>query len=131
MAKSKASEKEIDSFSAYMEQETEHLFAEGVLYNEPSSLPEDGGEAAWIRSQGWTPLEMLVATYKNPFQKMSDRISAAKAVLDFCHRKLPSKIEVTADVKQSSTITADKLSRLTDKELETFTKLLAKLEGPE
>lgn len=113
-------------FEALLEKQFADTFAEGVMLYEPSQLP-DGDEITWVKAQGWTPLEMLVHAYKNPWNPIQHRVSAAKAVLDYIHKKLPQKIEVQGQVDRR--ITTDKLSRLSDSELEVFTKLLAKLEG--
>lgn len=42
----------------------------------------------WIRSSGPTPVEFLARVYRNPLNKMNDRVSAARALLDYTHRKL-------------------------------------------
>jgi len=102
------------------------LFTEGLVLNEPSTLPTDG-EAEWIRLQGATPLEFLAGIYKCPFQETRDRINAAKAILDYVHRKLPQRVEVEGTMRDTRKITADNLARLSDQELEAFTALLGKL----
>ncbi len=93
----------------------------------PSALT-DREEADWIKSSGWTPVEFLTHTYRNPYQRMSDRINAAKAVLDYAHRKLPQKIEVDASVAgRALTLDAAVLSKLSIKELESLEVILAKV----
>jgi hypothetical protein len=46
-------------------------------------------EQEWVRSAGWTPLEYLTNAYRNPFIKHGERIAAAKAVLDYMHKRMP------------------------------------------
>lgn len=104
----------------------EELFTEGMCANTPSEI-EDGQESLWVKSRGWTPLEYLTFTFRNPWQKTSDRIAAAKAVMDYVHKKLPQKIEVDGQVTETKKITAGNLGKLSDKELELFTQLLEKL----
>lgn len=93
----------------------------------PSAITDED-VATWVKASGWTPAEFLAHTYRNPFQKMEHRISAAKAVLEYSHRKLPSKVEV--DMKAKSLVLDSKaLSALTDKELALLEKLLEKASG--
>jgi hypothetical protein len=93
----------------------------------PSELTEEDVDA-WIKHSGWTPIEFLTHTYRNPWQKMEARISAAKAVLEYAHRKLPSKVEL--DMKSRSVVLdAKSLAALSDKELSQLEALLSKAEG--
>jgi len=43
----------------------------------------------WIRRTGETPLEFLTRMYRHPFVDRKDRISAARAVQEYVHQKLP------------------------------------------
>jgi hypothetical protein len=45
-------------------------------------------QVAWVRRSGPTPVEFLARAYRNPVIEMRDRIAAAKALLDYTHRKL-------------------------------------------
>jgi hypothetical protein len=103
------------------------IFTEGLLLQEPSGLNIDA-EAAWVRLQGATPLEFLVMVYKNPWTDMKDRVNAAKSILDFVHRKLPQKIEVDGNMVETRKLSAENLGKLSDAELELFTKLLGKMD---
>ena len=81
----------------------------------------------WIQSQGQTPLEFLVETYRDPEIKAGDRINAAKAMLDFVHRKIPQKTEVeTKDITEPK-IDPKSLKGLSDKEMATLDSLLKKM----
>lgn len=95
--------------------------------NEPSSLSKEELEF-WIKSRGWTPAEFLTHVYRNGFAKMEHRISAAKAMLEYAHRKMPTKLEAEV-VGRGMTIDATALSKLSDKELETLEKILTKVGG--
>lgn len=93
-----------------------------------NSLMTDDEVAFWIKASGWTPIEFLTTVYRNGYQRMEHRISAAKAVLEYAHKKLPAKLEVSGDLgTKSITLDAVALSKLTDKELEVMTKMLEKL----
>ena len=93
----------------------------------PSAITEED-IATWVKSSGWTPIEFLTHTYRNGFQKMEHRISAAKAILEYAHRKLPSKLEV--DMKSKSLVLdSNALSALSDKELAMLEKILEKAGG--
>ena len=91
----------------------------------PSELTREDVET-WVKSRGWTPLEFLVHTYRNGHMRMGDRIAAAKAVLEYTHRKMPTKLEaevVGAGIK----IDASALGKLSDKELDALEKILSKV----
>lgn len=91
----------------------------------PSELIDTDVET-WIKSRGWTPLEFLTHTYRNGYQKMEHRISAAKAVLEYAHRKLPQKIEAEV-IGRNITLDAAALTKLDGKELELLESLLNKV----
>lgn len=82
-------------------------------------------EVTWVKASGWTPLEFLAHTYRNPWQKMEHRISAAKAILDYAHKKVPQKVEAEI-VGRGIGLDMAALSKLSDKELATLEKILEK-----
>jgi hypothetical protein len=93
-----------------------------------ASGPSDLGAkdiATWTAASGWTPVEFLTHLYRNPWQKTQDRIAAAKAVLEYNHRKLPEKIEFEGSTK-SLVLDSAALSSLSDKDLAVLEKLLEK-----
>lgn len=51
----------------------------------------------WIQRTGETPIEFLAKTYRSKNAKLNDRISAARSLLDFVHRKMPQTIDVKDD----------------------------------
>lgn len=54
---------------------------------------------SWIQRTGDTPVEFLAKTYRSSSAKTGDRISAARALLDYVHRKMPQTIDVKDDRK--------------------------------
>jgi hypothetical protein len=93
--------------------------------NQPSDLGASGDVPAWVAARGWTPVEFLVHTYRNGHQRMEHRIAAAKAVLEYAHRKIPQKVE--AEVTGAGlSIDASMLKDLSDKDLDLLEKLLVK-----
>ena len=90
----------------------------------PSTLNADVPD--WNKATGWTPVEFLTATYRNPFQPMQHRISAAKAAMDYTHQKLPSKVEVKSDNATTLSVDSSAMKKLSDKELSTLMSLLEK-----
>lgn len=128
MAKSaKEKHKQVDPLESpkdFADLLSEELFTEGLAANSPSELLDGTAEELWVKSRGWTPLEYLTHTYRNPWQETKDRIAAAKAVLEYCHRKVSQSVDVNVTHKKLS---VDGLSKLSDSELEVFTKLLEKI----
>jgi hypothetical protein len=51
----------------------------------------------WVQRTGETPIEFLAKTYRSSSAKTSDRITAARALLDYVHRKMPQTIDVKDD----------------------------------
>ncbi|CAB4142992.1 hypothetical protein UFOVP435_43 [uncultured Caudovirales phage] len=84
-----------------------------TVLRDPQPLVELSHEAlvqeqvAWIRRSGATPVEFLARAYRNPVLEMRDRVAAAKALLDYTHRKLaqqdlpPPKDPVSENYEQS------------------------------
>lgn len=67
----------------------------------------------WLQTSGETPLEYLTSVYRddNPDVKTSDKIAAARALLDYVHRKVPAQVEVkvpsTEETNESAAIIRD------------------------
>ena len=84
----------------------------------------------WIQSTGQSPLEFLVDTYRSddPEVRTSDKLNAAKALLDFVHRKVPlvQKIEQDVNLKEAK-LDPSLLKGLSQKELSVLETLLTKL----
>lgn len=93
----------------------------------PSALTAEEVDT-WVKSSGWTPVEFLTHVYRNPWMKMDQRINAAKSVLEYAHRKLPSKLEVEGKGGISvRNIDAAALAKLNGKDLAALEKLLEKM----
>lgn len=72
------------------------------------------------------PLEFLARTYRSEEAKMSDRLTAAKTLMDYVHRKIPQKQEI--ETKNTvPKLEPSLLKGLNAKELETLERLLNKL----
>lgn len=103
------------------------------VFSVDASGPSDLGASdddIWVKKSGVTPLEFLTHTYRNGFQRMEHRISAAKAVLDYTHRKLPARVELSGELGgRNVALDAVALAKLSDKELEQMMKLLEKIGG--
>lgn len=80
----------------------------------------------WLQLTGETPLEFLADTYRNSLNKPNDRISAARALLDYVHRKIPAGIDITAK-HLTPTLDPTLLSSLSKKDLATLESLLEKM----
>ena len=84
----------------------------------------------WLESSGETPLEYLTSVYRDdtPDVKVSDKIAAARALLDYVHRKVPAQIEVkgpsTEDLATQAAIVRDVGDQLV--KLASMTKKLEK-----
>lgn len=93
-------------------------------------------EQFWTIQQGWTPLEFLVNTYRNPYVRTTDRIAAARATLEYIHRNIPRAGLLGMDPRNpippgvlTPTGAVLNVKRLSDKELEMLERLLAKMES--
>lgn len=92
----------------------------------PSELGDEETDL-WVKNSGLTPVEFLTRTYRNGFQPMQHRISAAKAVLDYAHRKLPQKLELeTTGSVSVQQLDASALSKLSPEDLEALERILSK-----
>lgn len=82
----------------------------------------------WVKTSGWTPLEFLAHTYRNGFQPIQHRIAAARAILDYTHRKLPQRTEVAVEGTVGvRSIDAAALAKLKPEELAVLEKILEKV----
>ena len=75
----------------------------------------------WLQTSGETPLEYLTSVYRddNPDVRTSDKIAAARALLDYVHRKVPQQVEVKGPSAEETNTSAaivrdigDQLARL-------------------
>lgn len=64
----------------------------------PPPVGEDiKGVVDWVQRTGDTPIEFLAKTYRSSSAKMTDRITAAKSLMDYIYRKMPQTIDVKDD----------------------------------
>ena len=72
---------------------------------------------SWITMSGESPLEYLAGVYRdsNAEIKTSDRIAAARALMEYVHRKIPVKQEVKTEATQ--VIDVSMLKNLTPKDI--------------
>ena len=81
----------------------------------------------WLQKSGEMPLEFLARTYRSENAKMSDRITAARTLMDYVHRKVPVKQEIDNNLITAPKLDNSVLKSLSEKELETLEKLLNKI----
>lgn len=81
----------------------------------------------WIQQTGETPLEFLAATYRDDAVKVGERIAAARALLDYVHRKVPVKQEIETEDKTAPKLSLAALKGLNAKDLALLESLLEKL----
>ena len=81
----------------------------------------------WLQASGEMPLEFLARTYRSEDYKIGDRIQAAKTLMDYVHRKVPSKQEIETKDTTKPKLDPALFKGLTDKELDMLEKLLAKM----
>lgn len=93
-------------------------------------LSDDGLrlQAQYVRQLSQHPLDVLRRISQNVFAQPKDRIAAAKALLEYSHRKPTQQLQVSADglgLKLDPAV----LSGLSTKELDQLEKLLTKAQG--
>lgn len=85
-------------------------------------------QAQYIAEVGDHPLDVLKTLVRNPFVKPSDRITAAKTLLEYGARKVPAQLDVSAK-NVAISIDPAQFAALSASELETLEKLLGKAQG--
>lgn len=103
--------------------------AQGGLGVDP--LSDDGVrlQAAYVKMVGDHPLDVLKTLCKNPFVKPSDRISAARTLLEYGARKVPAQLELSGRGGEPLRLDPSVLGKLSAKELDQLEKLLTKAQG--
>lgn len=100
----------------------------GDLPNQADGLdPTTSATVRWLQASGEMPLEFLARTYRDDEARTGDRITAARTLMDYVHRKVPQKTET--EVKDITEPKLDRtlLKKLNEKELNTLEELLLKL----
>lgn len=113
--------------------ETEALFlsfveAQGAKHVDPLSNEALELQAKYISQVGDHPLDVLKTLARNPFVKPSDRINAAKVLLEYGTRKPGTDINLSAP---TATLSVDMtmFSGLSAKDLKALEELLSKAQG--
>lgn len=81
----------------------------------------------WLQESGEMPLEFLARTYRSEDTKMSDRLTAARTLMDYVHRKIPQKQDIETKDVSAPKIDMSALKGLSAKELGVLESLLDKL----
>lgn len=105
-----------------------YLEANGCAGLDPLSDEGLRVQANYVKQVGDHPFDVLKTLVKNPFVKPSDRINAAKVLLEYGARKVPAQFELNAKSTQL-TVDANMLGKLSAKELDLLEKLLSKAQG--
>jgi hypothetical protein len=87
-------------------------------------------QAQYVAEVGDHPLDVLKTLSANIFVKPSERIAAAKALLEYGARKVPAQLQLSGIDGGAIKLDASALSKLSDKELVTLETILAKAGGP-
>ena len=93
-----------------------------ALHKRVNTTPEE----EWIASSGKTPLEFLSDVFRDPSNEIKDRISAAKYVLDYAHKKLPTESVVSGGLSLKNTLDTKTLMKLSDTDIESLMVILQK-----
>lgn len=113
--------------------ETEALFlsfveAQGAKHVDPLSNEALELQAKYISQVGDHPLDVLKTLARNPFVKPSDRINAAKVLLEYGSRKPGTDINLSAPTA-SLNVDMTMFSGLSAEDLVKLEALLAKAQG--
>lgn len=82
-------------------------------------------EETYVVQTGETPLEFLASVYRTPAHDIKDRVVAAKAILEYTHRKVPTKSETTVSMTHAA-IDPALFKGLSDDELKQLVEMLAR-----
>lgn len=113
-----------DSNIAYMQ----YLDAHGGKMVDPLSREGLELQAAYLKylNKQDHPLDTLRRISVNPWAQTKDRIAAAKALLEYTARKIPSTIEISGNDGKPLQIDAGAMKNLSNDDLDTLVKLLEK-----
>ena len=84
-------------------------------------------QAEYVKLVGDHPLDTLKSLSSNVWVKPSDRISAAKALLEYGARKIPATLELSGKGGGPISLDPAALSKLSVKELDMLEKILTKV----
>lgn len=84
-------------------------------------------ESEWAKRSGLTPIEFLCDAYRNPYNPMKERINAAKAVMEYVHKKLATELKLKGDPSAPLSVAKLDVAKLSDAELTLLAALLEKV----
>ena len=83
-------------------------------------------EEEWVTSSGQTPLEFLSDVFRDPMNDIKERISAAKYVLDYAHKKVASESSINGSLTLKNSIDPQTLMKLSDADIDSLISILKK-----
>ena len=113
-----------DSNISYLQ----YMEAQGGKLVDPLSREGLELQAAYLKHLGDNqhPIDVLRRISVNPWAQTKDRISAAKALMEYTVRKIPATIELTGNDGKPLQIDASAMKNLSNDDLDTLVKLLEK-----
>jgi hypothetical protein len=104
-------------------------YVEGLGRKSIDPLSTEGLEiqAKYVLSLPQHPMDVLRRIMVNPFCSPNERISAAKTVMEYSMRKVPSNVELTGKNGAPIKLDTSDLAKLSIEELSQMEALLAKL----
>ncbi len=108
-------------------------YVEGLGRKSFDPLSAEGLEiqARYVHELPQHPMDVLRRIMVNPFCSPNERISAAKIVMEYSMRKVPSNVELTGKNGAAIKLDTSALAKLSIEELSQMEALLAKLNPTE
>jgi hypothetical protein len=108
-------------------------YIEGLGRKSIDPLSAEGLEiqAKYVQDLPQHPMDVLRRIMVNPFCSPNERISAAKTVMEYSMRKVPSNVELTGKNGAPIKLDTSALAKLSLEELAQMEELLAKLNPTE
>jgi hypothetical protein len=94
-----------------------------------NKLTDDQRKSLALAAGGITPLEFACSVIRDPKATMRDKQWACGTLMPYMHRKLPIAIEGGDPSKPISILDIGQLKDLSNKEIQTFMKLIEKAGG--
>ena len=83
-------------------------------------------QAKYVRELPQHPMDIIRRIMVNPFCSPNERISAAKTLMEYSMRKVPSAVDVSAKVNGPIQIDAAQLEALSAEDLDALQSILSK-----
>lgn len=102
-------------------------YIEGQGYKDVDPLSKEGLDiqAMYVKNLSQHPVDVLTRIMNNVFCTPGERMAAAKTLMEYSMRKIPTNVDVTTDTGALK-IDATALVGLSSEELEVLEKILAK-----